>query len=422
MNLATKPSEPSPFAPLDQVLEAFRLGRMVVMVDDEHRENEGDLVVAAQDVTPEQINFMATHARGLICLAMGPDMVDALHLPLQSQVGMDRPAMGTAFTVSVDARHGVSTGISAADRAHTTRLAASGRCRPEDLVCPGHVFPLRAREGGVLVRAGQTEGSVDLARLAGLRPAAVICEIMKPDGTMARLPDLIEFCKAHGVLLTSVAALIEYRRQNEKLVERVTTVNFPTEYGTFELHHFRDKFAGQSHLALTKGGLGRVDEQGHVQVTAEPVLVRVHSECLTGDMFHSLRCDCGKQLRAAMLRIEQEGRGVLLYMRQEGRGIGLENKLAAYRLQDEGLDTVEANALLGFPMDLREYGIGAQILVDLGVRQMRLMTNNPRKIVALEGYGLTISERVPLEFEPTQENRRYLQTKRTKMGHLLQGV
>ncbi|RKY21034.1 MAG: bifunctional 3,4-dihydroxy-2-butanone-4-phosphate synthase/GTP cyclohydrolase II [Planctomycetota bacterium] len=403
------------FSPIPEVLEDLRRGKMVVLVDDPDRENEGDLTLAAEKVTPEAINFMIRYGRGLVCLAMDGELVDRLNLPMM--VETNRSRFGTAFTVSIEAREGVTTGISAYDRAHTIRTAIADDAGPDDLVTPGHVFPLRAREGGVLVRAGQTEGSVDLCRLAGLKPAAVICEIIDDDGTMARLPRLAAFCREHDLKICTIADLIEYRRRTEKLVERIEHVKLPTDLGLFDLYLYRTTVEPGIHLALTMGGIGTEDWSPSDDETAP--LVRVHSECLTGDVFGSLRCDCGSQLKLAMRMIADEGRGVLLYMRQEGRGIGLENKIHAYRLQEEGLDTVEANVKLGFKPDQRNYGLGAQILVDLGIREMRLITNNPRKLVGLGSYGLKIVERVPIEIPPCDHNLRYLKTKKEKLGHLI---
>jgi 3,4-dihydroxy 2-butanone 4-phosphate synthase/GTP cyclohydrolase II len=406
------------FNTIPEILEDLRAGRMIVLVDDEQRENEGDLVCAAEKVTPEIINFMAAHGRGLICMPLDGPAADRLGLP--PQTAQNTAAFQTAFTVSIDARTGITTGISAADRARTILLCMDEATRPDDLARPGHVFPIRARDGGVLVRAGQTEGAVDLARMAGLKPGGVICEIMKADGTMARLPDLLVFCREHGIKIGSVAQIIEHRHRQERLVHKATQVRLPTPHGTFDLHVYESLVDSAPHLALTMGGIGVAGEGGAVPVQAEPVLVRIHSECLTGDVFGSLLCDCGQQLDTALARVAAEGRGAVIYMRQEGRGIGLANKIRAYRLQQEdGLDTVEANERLGFKPDLRDYGIGAQIMVDLGLRKVRLMTNNPRKVVALAGYGLEIVERVPLVIEPNELNARYLDTKRRKMGHLL---
>ncbi len=397
-----------PLSSIEEAIADYRAGRLVIIIDDEDRENEGDLCLAAEKVTPEAINLMARHGRGLICVPMDGRRLDELRIPMM--VADNRSRFGTAFTVSVEAREGVTTGISAYDRARTIQVLLDPRSRPDDLVMPGHTFPLRVKEGGVLVRAGQTEASVDLARLAGLYPAAVICEIMDEDGTMARLPSLERIAEQLDLRIISVAQLIEYRRRHEKLVRRVARAEFPTCYGQFVAIAYENTINGEHHVALVMGDSFRPDE---------PVLVRVHSECLTGDALGSQRCDCGEQLHAAMQAIAREGRGVLLYMRQEGRGIGLLNKLRAYELQDQGLDTVEANERLGFPADLRDYGIGAQILCDVGVCQIRLLTNNPRKIIGLRGHGLEVVERVPLEIPPTPANREYLRAKKEKLGHLL---
>ncbi|MCD6404300.1 MAG: bifunctional 3,4-dihydroxy-2-butanone-4-phosphate synthase/GTP cyclohydrolase II [Planctomycetes bacterium] len=400
--------------PIDEIIEDLKHGRMVIVVDDPDRENEGDLVVAAEKITPETVNFMAKYGRGLICLALTPKRVEQLGLSMM--VAENRSRFETAFTVSVEARYGVTTGISAADRAHTILTAVRPDATPQDLVSPGHVFPLRAREGGVLVRTGQTEASVDLARLAGFEPAGVICEIMNEDGTMARRDDLEKFTARHNLKMCSVTDLIRYRLKREKLVKRIENVKMPTRYGDFDLFLYEDITHGEPHLALTCGGIGLEKDR----IYEEPVLVRVHSECLTGDVFGSLRCDCGPQLHTAMEMIKNAGRGVLVYMRQEGRGIGLANKIRAYKLQEEGLDTVEANLALGFPADKRDYGIGAQILADLGLRKIRLLTNNPRKLIGLGGYHLEIVERIPIQGPVTDHNRRYLETKARKLGHLLE--
>jgi 3,4-dihydroxy 2-butanone 4-phosphate synthase/GTP cyclohydrolase II len=401
------PTTASPFATIEQAIEDIRSGRFVVVVDDADRENEGDLTIAAQFVTPVAVNFMATHARGLVCLCLTAERCD--ELGLRQMTERNETPLHTAFTVSIEAREGVSTGISAQDRARTIQVAIDPASRPEDLVHPGHVFPLRARPGGVLNRAGQTEASVDLARLAGLIPAGVVCEIMNEDGTMARVPDLAGFCERHSIKMVTVADLIQYRRQTEKLVERLVAVRLPTLYGEFKAVAYEEVLTGKQHLAIVKG-----EPAGK-----EDVLVRTHSECLTGDVFHSLRCDCGEQLEQALARIGDEEHGVILYMAQEGRGIGLLNKLRAYELQEQGLDTVEANIELGFPADSREYGFGYQILADLGLTTIRLLTNNPRKMEGIEAYGITVVEQVPIEVPPNAENRRYLDAKREKLGHLL---
>jgi 3,4-dihydroxy 2-butanone 4-phosphate synthase/GTP cyclohydrolase II len=400
----------SPFAPIDAAIQAIRDGRMIIVVDDEDRENEGDLTVAAEKITPEIINFMAREGRGLICMPMTPRRLEELDIP--QMVPQNTARFETAFCVSVEAKYMTSTGISAADRAATVLAAIDPKTRPSDLARPGHMFPLKARDGGVLVRAGQTEAAVDLARIAGLYPAGVICEILNPDGTMARVPELTRFAKKHKLLMITIADLIKHRMRTEALVRRVASAQLPTAQGEFSAVAFESILDGETHVALVKGEVG----------DGRDILVRVHSRCLTGDVFHSLRCDCGPQLDAAMRRIENEGRGVILYLNQEGRGIGLANKLRAYELQEQGLDTVEANERLGFKPDQRDYGIGVQILKDLGVRSMRLLSNNPRKLVGLEGYGLSVVEWLPLEIPASIHTERYLRTKKEKLGHKLRGV
>ena len=400
------------FSSVEDAVAAIRRGEMVIVVDDEDRENEGDLTVAAEKVTPEIINFMMTEGRGLICMPMTAERLDELEIPLQVPAGRNTTAFDTAFCVGIEARRGVTTGISAADRARTIQTAIHRKTRPTDLARPGHVLPLRARDGGVLVRAGQTEAAVDLARAAGLYPAGVICEIAKADGSMARVPDLVKFARRHKLKLITVAALIQYRMRHERLVTKVADASMPTVHGAFRIHAYESPLDGETHVALVCGDIG----------DGKDVLVRVHSKCLTGDVFHSLRCDCGPQFDAAMQRIAAEGRGVLLYLNQEGRGIGLGNKIRAYALQDQGLDTVQANERLGFKPDQRDYGIGAQVLRDLGVRTMRLLTNNPRKFVGLQGYGLSVVATVPLEIAPSDTTRGYLTTKKRKLGHRLTKV
>ena len=401
-----------PFSSIPEAIDDIRAGRMVVVVDDEDRENEGDLTVAAEKVTPEVINFMARFGRGLICLPMTGERLDELRIPLMVQDEENSARFGTAFCVPIEAKQGTTTGISAGDRARTVLAAIDPATKPADLARPGHMFPLRAVSGGVLVRAGQTEAAVDLARLAGLYPAGVICEIMDEDGTMARVPKLEAFCRTHGLRMITVKDLIQYRMSHERLVRKIAEANLPTGYGPFRIHAYESLIDGQHHVALTLGDIGAED----------PAVVRVHSQCLTGDIFASSRCDCGEQLHRALELIAREERGVLLYLRQEGRGIGLVHKIMAYQLQDQGQDTVEANETLGFKPDQRDYGIGAQILVELGVQRIRLLTNNPRKFVGLEGYGLKIVERLPLEVPPSDASRRYLRTKKEKLGHILRSV
>ena len=405
---AAKPGQA--FARVEDAVEAIRAGRMIIVVDDEDRENEGDLTIAASAVTPDVINFMARHGRGLICMPMTGARLDELEVPLM--VTQNTARFETAFCVSIEARHRTSTGISAADRAATVAAAIDPATKPDDLARPGHMFPLRAREGGVLVRAGQTEAAVDLARIAGLYPAGVICEIMNEDGSMARVPQLARFAKRHGILLITIADLIKYRMRTERMVRRVGEADLPTRYGQFRVFAYESVTDRETHVALVRGDIG----------DGRDVLVRVHSRCLTGDVFHSSRCDCGDQLESALRRIDGEQRGVVLYLNQEGRGIGISNKILAYALQDQGFDTVEANERLGFKPDQRDYGIGAQILRDLGVRSMRLLTNNPRKFVGLEGYGLSVSHTVPIEIPATDSTRRYLKAKKDKLGHKLTSV
>jgi 3,4-dihydroxy 2-butanone 4-phosphate synthase/GTP cyclohydrolase II len=411
INMATQ------FSEIPEVLDELRQGKLIVLVDAEDRENEGDLVCAAEKVTPEIINFMAKYGRGLICLPLTAEKCDSLALYPQTVDNTAR--FGTAFTVSIDAAEGVGTGISAADRAKTIQTAIADNSKAGDLVRPGHIFPLRCREGGVLVRAGQTEGAVDLTRLAGLKPAGVICEIMNEDGSMARVPELLKFCEKHSLKIASIAKLIEYRLQRESQIKRVECVNLPTDYGEFKLIGYESITSFEPHLALCKGGVGELDKSGKPIEHDEPVLVRVHSECMTGDLFHSQRCECGYQMITAMKMIEKAGKGALIYLRQEGRGIGLTNKLRAYKLQEQGLDTVEANLKLGFMADKRDYGIGAQICRDLGLRKIRILTNNPKKISRLEVYGINIAEQIPLMAEPSQHNIDYLRAKKHHLGHML---
>jgi 3,4-dihydroxy 2-butanone 4-phosphate synthase/GTP cyclohydrolase II len=399
-----------PFADIDDAVAEIRAGRMVIVVDDEDRENEGDLTIAAEKVTPDAINFMAKYGRGLICLSMTPERLDELEIPLM--VSQNSSRFDTAFCVSIEAKGRTSTGISAGDRAATVLAAIDPATRAADLARPGHMFPLRSRTGGVMVRAGQTEAAVDLARIAGLYPAGVICEIMNEDGTMARVPELAKFARKHKLLMITIADLINYRIRTESLVKRVASASLPTEYGEFHIHAFENQIDKQTHVALVHGDI----------TSGKDVLVRVHSQCLTGDVLHSVRCDCGAQLEAAMQRIAREGRGVLLYLNQEGRGIGLANKIRAYELQDEGFDTVEANERLGFKADQRDYGMGVQILRELGIRSMRLLSNNPRKLVGIEGYGLSVTEWLPLEIPASESTRRYLKTKKEKLGHKLSSV
>jgi 3,4-dihydroxy 2-butanone 4-phosphate synthase/GTP cyclohydrolase II len=405
-----KPRKKSPFASIDEAVAAIRRGDMIIVVDDEDRENEGDLTIAADKITPAAINFMATHGRGLICMPMPEQRLDELDLPLMVSENTSR--FDTAFTISIEAKSNTSTGISASDRAATVLAAIDPRTRPSDLARPGHMFPLRARAGGVLVRAGQTEAAVDLSRIAGLYPAGVICEIMNDDGTMSRVPELTKFAKRHKLLMITIADLIQYRMRTESFVRRVASASLPTSHGDFKVVAYESSIDRETHVALVKGDIG----------DGENVMVRVHSRCLTGDVFHSARCDCGPQLDTAMARIAAEGRGVLLYLNQEGRGIGLVNKIRAYELQDQGLDTVEANERLGFKADQRDYGIGVQILKDLGVRSMRLLSNNPRKLVGIEGYQLSVAEWLPLEIPPSEHTMRYLKVKKDKLGHKLTGV
>ncbi len=408
-----------PFGDVPEVLEDLRQGKMIVLVDAEDRENEGDLVCAAETVTPEMINFMAKFGRGLICLPLTAEKCDSLGL--YPQTLENTAQFGTAFTVSVDAATGITTGISAADRARTVQVTVADDAKPHDLARPGHIFPLRARDGGVLVRAGQTEGAIDLAHLAGLKPAAVICEIMSEDGAMARVPELLGFCKQHDLKIISIAKLIEHRLQRESQVKRFVSVDLPTDYGEFKLIGYESNTSPEPHLALCKGGVGELDENGQVIEHPDAVLVRVHSECMTGDLFHSQRCECGYQMITAMQMIEKQGKGALVYLRQEGRGIGLSNKLRAYKLQEQGRDTVDANLELGFDADRRDYGIGAQICRDLGLRKVKILTNNPKKVSRLGVYGIEVTEQIPLQAEPSKHNLDYLRTKKHRLGHMLDG-
>ena len=405
------------FSEIPEILEELRQGKMIVLVDAEDRENEGDLVCAAEKITPEIVNFMARFGRGLICLPLSQDKCQSLGL--YSQAVDNTARFGTAFTVSIDAVDGISTGISAADRAQTIKVAIADDTKPGDLARPGHIFPLQAREGGVLVRAGQTEGAIDLMRLASLKPAAVICEIMNEDGSMARVPELLQFCEKHNLKIASIAKLIEYRLQRDSQIKRLDSVHLPTDYGDFQLIDYESITSVEPHLALCKGTIGQLDEKGKPIEHDEPILVRVHSECMTGDLFHSQRCECGYQLITAMKMIEEAGQGALIYLRQEGRGIGLTNKLRAYKLQEQGLDTVDANLKLGFSADKRDYGIGAQICRDLGLRNIRILTNNPKKISRLEVYGIKIIEQIPIIAQPSQHNIDYLRTKKFRFGHIL---
>ena len=405
------------FSPIPEILQDLQQGKMIVLVDDEDRENEGDLLCAAEAVTSEIINFMAKYGRGLICLPLTGEKCDSL--ALHPQAAENTARLGTAFTVSIDAAKGITTGISASDRAHTIRTAIVDNARPADLVKPGHIFPLRARDGGVLVRAGQTEGAVDLMRLAKMKPAGIICEIMNEDGTMARVPELLKFCEKHNLKITSIAKLVEYRLQRESHVKRIQSVFLPTDYGEFQLIGYESLTSAEPHLALCKGNLGKTDDSGNPLIIDEPVLVRVHSECMTGDLFHSQRCECGDQLINAMKMIEAAGNGALIYLRQEGRGIGLANKLHAYKLQEQGMDTVDANLELGFMADKRDYGIGAQICRDLGLKNIKILTNNPKKVSRLEVYGIKVVEQIPLEVKPSKYNVDYLRTKKNKFGHIL---